>query len=73
MDLHGVFWTYSLFCLICCFYVYYYLPETRGKTLLEIQSIFVGARMTKNNGSNINHQDNFELLQETNVKVQKPG
>lgn len=40
LDLTGekvVFWSYGLIVLTCVPYVYYFIPETKGKSLLEIQ------------------------------------
>lgn len=36
----GAFWLYSLFCLLSCFFVGFLLPETKGKSLEEIEAIF---------------------------------
>ncbi|KAL1122919.1 hypothetical protein AAG570_003244 [Ranatra chinensis] len=39
---HGVFWMYSFFCLASCFFVVLMLPETKGKSLEEIELLFLG-------------------------------
>ncbi|KAK9508397.1 hypothetical protein O3M35_005968 [Rhynocoris fuscipes] len=37
----GAFWIYALCCFISCIFVYFFLPETKGKTLEDIQRYFV--------------------------------
>lgn len=37
MNVSGTFWLYSIFCFIGIFFVYYIVPETKGKSLEEIQ------------------------------------
>ncbi|XP_075974955.1 facilitated trehalose transporter Tret1-like isoform X2 [Anticarsia gemmatalis] len=41
----GTFWMYSCFCAIAFFFVLFMVPETKGKSLAEIEQIF---RSTKN-------------------------
>jgi predicted MFS family arabinose efflux permease len=36
----GTFWLYACVCLCSCFFVYFLVPETKGKTLTEIEEIF---------------------------------
>ncbi|XP_073997592.1 facilitated trehalose transporter Tret1-like isoform X2 [Rhodnius prolixus] len=40
MGSEGAFWMYAGFCLFSCVFVYFLLPETKGKTLEEIQRHF---------------------------------
>merc|ERR1719187_331662 len=40
MGFHGVFWMFSGFNLIGVIFVFFLLPETKGKTLKEIQRHF---------------------------------
>lgn len=42
LTLPGTFWFYSAIALIGCVILYFVLPETEGKTLLEIEAHFVG-------------------------------
>ncbi len=39
---HGLFWIYSAFSLVGGFYGYIFIPETKGKSLKEIESYFLG-------------------------------
>jgi len=36
----GTFWFYSGICLCSCFFVYFLVPETKGKSLTEIEEYF---------------------------------
>lgn len=42
MGTDGTFWLYSALCLASCIFVALLLPETKGKTLDEIESYFEG-------------------------------
>jgi SP family facilitated glucose transporter-like MFS transporter 8 len=44
MTLPGTFWFYGVVSLIGCVVFYFFLPETEGRTLLEIQEHFEGSR-----------------------------
>ncbi|XP_065556870.1 facilitated trehalose transporter Tret1-like isoform X2 [Artemia franciscana] len=37
---HGVFWLYTMCCFISIIFVYFFLPETKGKSLEEIEMMF---------------------------------
>lgn len=37
LEPYGTFWVFSGFCLVGTFFVYFFVPETKGKTLDEIQ------------------------------------
>ena len=39
---HGLFWIYAAFSLLGGFFGYIFIPETKGKTLKEIEAHFVG-------------------------------
>jgi facilitated trehalose transporter len=40
LGLQGVFWLYSGFCFFSCIFVFIFLPETKGKSLEEIEHYF---------------------------------
>jgi hypothetical protein len=39
---HGLFWIYAGFALLGSVFGYVFIPETKGKTLKEIEAHFVG-------------------------------
>ena len=43
---HGLFWIYSVFSLVGAIFGYVFIPETKGKTLKEIEAHFVGNSST---------------------------
>jgi facilitated trehalose transporter len=43
----GVFWLYSAVCLCSCFFVYFLVPETKGKSLIEIEEFFELTQISK--------------------------
>jgi facilitated trehalose transporter len=40
VEYYGVFWIYAANCLVGSAFVYFVLPETKGKTLAEIEKHF---------------------------------
>ncbi|XP_077289240.1 facilitated trehalose transporter Tret1-like [Arctopsyche grandis] len=42
MGIHGTFWFYSVFTMLGCVFLYFFLPETEGLTFEEIEKIFSG-------------------------------
>lgn len=46
---YGAFWFFGGFCLLSCFFVGFFVPETKGRTLEEIQEHFAGIRQTDRN------------------------
>lgn len=44
MTLPGTFWFYSSVSLLGCLILYFVLPETEGRTLIEIEEHFSGGR-----------------------------
>lgn len=43
----GTFWLYSAVCLCSCFFVYFLVPETKGKSLVEIEEFFELTQISK--------------------------
>lgn len=60
MTLPGTFWFYSGIAMIGCIILFFTLPETEGKTLIEIETFFVSsppsAREHCSNGAELNRQ-----------------
>jgi facilitated trehalose transporter len=48
----GTFWLYSFACLCSCFFVYFLVPETKGKSLREIEELFELTQKSKINSNN---------------------
>ncbi|GBP39177.1 Facilitated trehalose transporter Tret1 [Eumeta japonica] len=45
----GTFWMYACFCALAFFFVLFMVPETKGKTLLEIEQLFRSKKAKKEN------------------------
>ena len=43
----GCYWLFSIFCAVGVIFVYFGIPETKGRTLDEIQLFFVSAAKLK--------------------------
>jgi len=48
----GTFWFYSGICLCSCFFVYFLVPETKGKSLTEIEEFFELTQKSKKKNKN---------------------
>lgn len=46
MHEQGTFWFFAVFSFVGFLYTYFAVPETRGKTLEEIEQIFIGRRVS---------------------------
>jgi len=42
----SAFWTYAVMCAVCLVFVLLFVPETKGKTLEEIERSFLGLGTT---------------------------
>jgi facilitated trehalose transporter len=51
MGVDGPFWLYSSVCLCSCFIVYFFVPETKGKSLTEIEELFELRQKSKRNNN----------------------
>lgn len=62
MTLSGTFWFYSAIALTGCIVLYFTLPETEGKTLIEIETYFTNSPPsigeTRSNGAELNRSAN---------------
>lgn len=62
LTLSGTFWLYSAVAIVGCVILYFCLPETEGRTLIDIEEHFIGRkllsdktkRITMNNNNNNN-------------------
>jgi SP family facilitated glucose transporter-like MFS transporter 8 len=57
VDVHGMFLIFGMSCLICTIFIYLFLPETQGKSLMEIEDYFRGKNImwiSRNNNCNDN-------------------
>jgi hypothetical protein len=62
----GVFWLYSALCLCSCFFVYFLVPETKGKSLKEIEEFFELSEIPKRIDDENNIEDQCASEQNTN-------
>ena len=44
---HGTYWLFALVCLSSNLFYYFFMPETRGKTVVEIKQIFLETQSPK--------------------------
>lgn len=66
MTLSGTFWFYSAVAFIGCIILYFTLPETEGKSLIEIESYFAARQPlvveTRSNGAELNRPNGFDQV-----------
>jgi facilitated trehalose transporter len=65
----GTFWLYSSVCLCSCFFVYFLVPETKGKSLKEIEEIFELTQESKRNSNKNNGVQQHTSESETTMKT----
>ena len=44
MHSYGTYWFFAAVCFLCVIYVFVFLPETKGKTLEEVEELFANHR-----------------------------
>lgn len=84
LTLPGTFWFYSAVAFIGCIIFWFTLPETEGRTLLEIEEHFLGKRSLSEkkpksdgleNGTNMSLPNRFDVvtvIPQTIIKSQAP-
>lgn len=72
LTLEGTFWFYSAVAFIGCIILYFTLPETEGRSLLEIEEHFMGKKLLsdKHGRSPVNHTNLNDVI--TVAIVSKP-
>jgi facilitated trehalose transporter len=65
----GTFWFYSLACLCSCFFVYFLVPETKGKSLTEIEEFFELTQKSKGKRNKNNEGQQHTSESETTLKA----
>ncbi|KAK2723674.1 facilitated trehalose transporter Tret1-like [Artemia franciscana] len=58
---HGVFWIYAASCIFGSIFIYFFLPETKGKTIQEIEDFFCKLPM-------VEVEENQDMLRNTKNK-----
>jgi facilitated trehalose transporter len=53
IGVNGTFCIYGFFCVVCGAFLYFLLPETKGKTLYEIECHFKGESAQANDSENV--------------------
>jgi facilitated trehalose transporter len=71
----GTFWLYSAVCFCSCLFVYFLVPETKGKSLTEIEEFFeltqVSKRSNNKNKKGEQHASEPETTMTTTVATSK--
>jgi facilitated trehalose transporter len=65
----GTFWLYSFVCLCSCFFVYFLVPETKGKSLTEIEELFELTQESKKNSNKNKEGQQHTSESETTMKT----
>ncbi|GBP27598.1 Facilitated trehalose transporter Tret1 [Eumeta japonica] len=67
LDEHGVFWMYGTISILAIIFFYFFLPETKGHTLQEIEDYFCGRR--KNLGNPRASQNSLPEMNDCETKL----
>ena len=51
MHSYGTYWFFAAVCFLCVIYVFMFLPETKGKTLEEVEELFANPRKLRDTDS----------------------
>lgn len=58
----GTFWVYGCFCFLGIIFGLFIMPETKGKTAVEIQQLFESAPSKSNKNVSLDHSNNTAAL-----------
>ena len=50
MGEYGTFWFYMCWCILGLFFVYFFLPETKGRSLEDIEKMFSSKKQVEIHG-----------------------
>ena len=67
----GTFWLYSAVCLCSCFFVYFLVPETKGKSLTEIEEFFELTQVSKRNNNKNKKEEQHASEPDTTMATQE--
>ena len=81
MGEYGTFWFYMCWCILGLFFVYFFLPETKGKSLDDIEKMFSSKKHVEihgvvvepvievNNNNNDNNGYQYDTDEEDNGEL----
>jgi hypothetical protein len=68
LGMHGGYWLFAGFCLAGGIFVYFFVPETKGKTLDEIQQFFQPAVPSPR----LENEGNINTIMDDGVSIRYP-
>lgn len=60
--LSGTFWLYSVVAIVSCILFYFVLPETEGRTLIDIEEHFLGKKSLSQKSLNISRNNGLNEI-----------